>query len=54
MGDTRWERWSAFGALGFVVLVIVIAVLPGSLPKPSDSTAKIGTFIVDNSKELRW
>jgi hypothetical protein len=52
--EAKWERWSALGALGFVVLVIVIAVLPGSLPKPSDSSAKIGTFIVDNSKELRW
>ena len=54
MEDAKWERWSAFGALGFVVLVIVVAVLPGSPPKPSDSQAKIASFIVDNSKELRW
>jgi hypothetical protein len=52
--EAKWERWSAFGAFAFVVLSIVIAVLPGSLPKPSDSTAKIAKFLYDNSKELRW
>jgi hypothetical protein len=52
--DVKWERWSAFGALGFIVLIIVTAVLPGSPPKPSDSPAKIATFLFDNSKELRW
>jgi hypothetical protein len=52
--EARWERWSAFGALGFVVLSIVIAMLPGSFPKPSDSQAKIAKFLFDNSKELRW
>ena len=57
-GDS-WKRpsgsvRSAFGGLGFVVLAIVISVLPGSLPKPSDSQAKIAKFLYDNSKELRW
>jgi hypothetical protein len=52
--DSKWERWGALGGILFVVLVAVSAFLPGSPPKPSDSTAKIVKFVADNGGALRW
>jgi hypothetical protein len=51
MNDSKWERWSALGGLAFVVLTVASALLPGSPPKASDSSAKIADFISDKGDE---
>ena len=53
MDDSKLERWGAWAGIAFVVLVLVTAFLPGSPPKPSDSTAKITTYFADKADEIR-
>ena len=49
MDDSRsWERYGALGGILFVILVIVSIAISGSVPKASDSTAKILKYFRDN------
>lgn len=52
MDDRRWEQAGAMTGLVFVALAIVGAVLVGTIPKPTDSTSSIASFIVDHRTGL--
>ena len=53
MDDSKWERWGALGGILFVILVVAGALLPGSPPMPSDSTADMVKFIADKGDQVR-
>ena len=53
MDDSRWERWGALGGIVFAILTVAAALLPGSPPNTSDSTADMVKFVVDKGDEIR-
>jgi hypothetical protein len=53
MSDSKWERWSALGGVVFAVLATASGLVPGSMPKPSDTPDQIADFISDKGREVR-
>jgi hypothetical protein len=53
MDDSKWERWGALGGIVFAILTVAAALLPGSPPNTSDSTADMVKFVVDKGDEIR-
>jgi MFS family permease len=51
--DSAWERYGIAAGILFVVLVVIAALIGGAPPKPTDSTAKIGSYFHDNQDALK-
>jgi hypothetical protein len=51
--DKKLARLGAWAGIVFFVLMLVIGLLPGSPPKPSDSAAKIAKYFTDTADEMR-
>jgi hypothetical protein len=51
--DTQWERYGLAAGIIFVILVVIGGLVGGTPPKPTDSAAKIFSYLRDSQDALK-